>query len=78
MAKKEGYVTITIPEDALNEWEKAKTVTVNGITYSIPVGEPVEVPEFVAEVVLRAIKNDKFFKEENRKRMEDLEKQFKN
>ena len=45
------YVSVLIPEDTMNEWEKAKTVTVNGVTYVIPVGEPVEVPEFVAEIV---------------------------
>ena len=57
--KQEKYVSVLIPEDALNEWEKAKTVTINGKTYSIPVGEPVDVPESVAEVVNDWLKENK-------------------
>ena len=71
------YVPVFIPEDALNEWEKAKTVTINGVTYSIPVGEEVEVPEPVAEIVknwLNAVKKEK---EEHKKRMKELEDAFK-
>ena len=44
MAEDVKYIQVLIPEDTMNEWEKAKTVTVNGVTYVIPVGEPVDVP----------------------------------
>ncbi len=67
------YVAVFIPEDALNEWEKAKTVTVNGVTYSIPVGESVEVPFFVAEIVNNWLIEDKKAKESYKKRMKELD-----
>ncbi len=71
------YVQVLIPEDTMNEWEKAKTVTVNGVTYVIPVGEPVEVPYFVAEIVNDWIKNNKKAKEDYKARMKELEDQNK-
>ena len=71
------YVQVFIPEDALNEWEKAKTVTVNGVMYAIPVGEPVDVPEFVAEVVNNWLAETKKAKEDYKKRMKELEEAFK-
>ena len=71
------YVPVFIPEDALNEWEKAKTVTINGVTYSIPVGEEVEVPEPVAEIVKNWLSAVKKEKEEQKKRMKELEDAFK-
>lgn len=71
------YVPVFIPEDALNEWEKAKTVTINGVTYVIPVGETVEVPEPVAEVIKNWQAETKKAKEEYKKRMKELEEAFK-
>ena len=71
------YISVLIPEDSMNEWEKAKTVTVNGVTYVIPVGEPVDVPDFVAEIINNWIKNNKKSKEEYKKRMEELKEQDK-
>ena len=75
--KKVKYVPVFIPEDALNEWEKAKTVTINGVTYVIPVGETVEVPEPVAEVIKHWPAERKKAKEEYKKRMKELEEAFK-
>ena len=75
--KKVKYVPVFIPEDALNEWEKAKTVTINGVTYVIPVGETVEVPEPVAEVIKNWQAETKKAKEEHKKRMKELEEAFK-
>ena len=71
------YVQVLIPEDTMNEWEKAKTVTINGVTYVIPVGEPVEVPYLVAEIVNDWIKNNKKAKEDYKARMKELEDQDK-
>jgi len=71
------YVRVFIPEDALNEWEKAKTVTINGVIYAIPVGESVEVPDFVADVVENWLAETKKAKEEYKKRMKELEDAFK-
>jgi len=73
--KQEKYVSVLIPEDALNEWEKAKTVTINGKTYSIPVGEPVDVPESVAEVVNDWLKENKAQKEAYKKRQKELKEE---
>lgn len=71
------YVPVFIPEDSLNEWEKAKMVTINGITYTIPVGETVEVPDFVAEVVNEFLANQKKSKDEHKARMKELEEGLK-
>jgi len=71
------YVPVFVPEDALNEWEKAKTVTVNGITYVIPVGETIDVPDFVAEVINNWLSSVKKAKEDYKKRMKELEDAFK-
>ncbi len=71
------YVPVLIPEDAMNEWEKAKTVTINGVTYSIPVGETVDVPDFVAAIVNDWIKQNKEQKEAYKKRMDELKEEFK-
>ncbi|MDD2297295.1 MAG: hypothetical protein PHX79_05720 [Sphaerochaetaceae bacterium] len=70
------YVPVFIPEDALNEWEKAKTVTINGVTYVIPVGVTVDVPETVSEVVKNWLTETKKAKEEYKKRMKELEEAF--
>lgn len=75
--RKVKYVPVFIPEDSLNEWEKGKTVTVNGVTYVIPVGETVEVPYFVAEVVNNWLSEQKRIKAEYKKRMKELEEAFK-
>lgn len=71
------YVPVFIPEDALNEWEKAKTVTINGVVYAVPVGESVEVPAPVAEVINNWLTETKKAKEEYKKRMKELEEAFK-
>ena len=71
------YVPVFIPEDSLNEWEKAKMVTINGVTYTIPVGETVEVPDFVAEVVNEFLANQKKSKDEHKARMKELEEGLK-
>lgn len=71
------YVPVLIPEDSLNEWEQAKTVTVNGVTYVVPIGETVKVPTFVAEVINRWISETKKAKEDYKKRMEELKEAFK-
>jgi len=71
------YVPVFVPEDALNEWEKAKTVTINGVTYVIPVGETVNVPDFVADVVNNWLSAVKKAKEDYKKRMKELEDEFK-
>lgn len=75
--KRVKYVPVFIPEDALNEWEKAKTVTVNGVMYAIPVGEQVDVPDFVAEVINNWLASIKKAKEDYKKRMKELEEAFK-
>jgi len=77
MAEETKYVTVTIPADALNEWETMKMVTVNGVDYAIPVGEPTEVPDFVAEVVNRWLSEIKKAKDAYKKRMKELEAAFK-
>ncbi len=77
MAEKEKYVSVTIPADALNEWEQMKVVTVNGVDYAIPVDEPTMVPANVAEVVNNWIVEAKKAKDEYRKRMKELEDSFK-
>lgn len=76
MAESVKYESVFIPEDSLNEWEKAKTVTVNGVTYSIPVGETVEVPYFVAEIVREFLAKQKKAKEEHDERMKQLKEEM--
>lgn len=71
------YVNVFIPEDSLNEWETAKTVTVNGVTYVIPTGENVEVPYFVAEVINNWLESVKKARADYKKRMKELEDSFK-
>lgn len=71
------YVSVLIPEDALNEWEQAKTVTINGVIYVVPVGAPVKVPDFVAEVINQWISEVKKAREDYKKRMDELKEAFK-
>jgi len=71
------YVPVFIPEDPLNDWEKAKMVTINGVTYTIPIGETVEVPDFVAEVVNEFLANQKKAKDDHKARMNALKEEMK-
>ena len=77
MADEKKYVSVTIPADALNEWETMKVVTINGVDYAIPVDEPTPVPENVAAVVNNWIIEAKKAKDEYKKRMKELENEFK-
>lgn len=67
------YVPVLVPEDALNEWEQAKTVTINGVIYVVPVGVTTDAPEPVAEVINRWLAETKKAKEDYKKRMKELE-----
>lgn len=71
------YTPVNIPEDALNEWETTKTVTLNGVMYVIPVGQPVNVPEPVAKVVQNWLDETRKARADYKKRMEELKEAFK-
>ena len=52
--KKEKKITITIPKSELNPHEMNVPVTVNGWTYNIKLGESVEVPMTVFNILKEA------------------------
>lgn len=43
-------VQITVPEDPNNPDDKVLPIIFNGVVYTVPRGEPVEVPSAIAEI----------------------------
>ena len=72
----EKRVPVFIPEDALNEWEEAKTVTLNGEIHSIPVGQTVYVKPEIAEIINNWLDGVKKAKADYKKRMDKLNKEI--
>lgn len=73
----EKRVPIYIPEDALNEWETAKVVIINGEMTSIPVNQTVEVKPEVAEVIQAWLDGVKKARDDYKKRLKELEETLK-
>lgn len=50
----ERTVSIRIPMDPLNKWDKTVPVTINGVRTEYPRGELIAVPEGVAKILEEA------------------------
>ena len=57
MEKKENLVTINIPLSDVNSSENTKVYMVNGKRYEIKMGEDVEVPKFLADIIKESEKS---------------------
>lgn len=69
-------VKITLPKARGNE-PKELFVGINGVSYLIPKGKPVEVPDYVAEEVKRAQAAEDFEDDEKLRMVEESKKSAK-
>ncbi len=69
-------VKITLPKARGNE-PKELFVGINGVSYLIPKGKPVEVPDFVAEEIRRAQAAEDFEDDEKMRMADEAKKPVK-